>query len=121
MQQEMTGWQWHQLQIICTSLQTDNHVSTSSLDFLQAGCFPDAQLIVSKHWRKNGVTTTDLLLLVLLIKHFNQYIAHFLWHHALHHVCQFMSSTAGWLSSIKSHWPKQSGLLVWFIPQKPRS
>jgi len=28
------GWQWHQLdhlQIICTSLQTDNHASTSSL------------------------------------------------------------------------------------------
>jgi len=27
------GWQWHQLdhmQIICTSLQTDNHASTSS-------------------------------------------------------------------------------------------
>jgi len=31
----MTEWQWHQLdhmQIICTSLQTDNHASTSSLD-----------------------------------------------------------------------------------------
>jgi len=30
------GWQWHQLdhmQIICTSLQTDNHTSTSSLNF----------------------------------------------------------------------------------------
>ena len=30
----MTGWQWHQLnhmQIICTSLQTDNYSSTSSL------------------------------------------------------------------------------------------
>jgi len=30
------GWQWHQLdhmQIICTSLQTDNHANTSSLDF----------------------------------------------------------------------------------------
>jgi len=26
------------MQIICTSLQTDNHVSTSSLNFLQAGC-----------------------------------------------------------------------------------
>jgi len=29
----MTGWQWHQLdhmKIICTSLQTDNHSSTSS-------------------------------------------------------------------------------------------
>jgi len=37
------GWQWHQLnhmQIICTSLQTDNHASTSSLIFLQAGCTP---------------------------------------------------------------------------------
>jgi len=35
------GWQWHQLdhtQIICTSLQTDNHVSTSPLRFLQARC-----------------------------------------------------------------------------------
>jgi len=30
------GWQWHQLdhmQIICTSLQTDNHASTSPLVF----------------------------------------------------------------------------------------
>ena len=33
------GWQWHQLDhmhTICTSLQTDNH-NTSSLCFLQAG------------------------------------------------------------------------------------
>jgi len=32
----MTGWQWHQLdhmQIICTSLQTDNHASTPPLSF----------------------------------------------------------------------------------------
>ena len=31
------GWQWHQLdhmQTVCTSLQTDNHISTSSLNFL---------------------------------------------------------------------------------------
>jgi len=30
------GWQWHQLdhmQIICTSLQRDNHANTSSLIF----------------------------------------------------------------------------------------
>jgi len=36
MKQQMMGWQWHQLdhmQIICTSLQTDNHASTASLDF----------------------------------------------------------------------------------------
>jgi len=34
------GWQWHQLshmQIICTTLQRDNHASTSS-QFLRAGC-----------------------------------------------------------------------------------
>jgi len=32
LEQEIMGWQWHQLdhiQIICTSLQTDNHASTS--------------------------------------------------------------------------------------------
>jgi len=41
MKQEMMEWQWHQLdhmQIICTSLQADNHASTSSLNFLQARC-----------------------------------------------------------------------------------
>jgi len=35
------GWQWHQvdyMQIICTSLQTNNHASTSSVNFLHAGC-----------------------------------------------------------------------------------
>ena len=33
-------WQWHQLDHmqVCTSLQTDNHTSTSPLSFLQAGC-----------------------------------------------------------------------------------
>jgi len=42
MKEEMTGWQWHQadhVQIMCTSLQTDNDASTSSVDFLQTGCF----------------------------------------------------------------------------------
>ena len=33
-------WQWHQLghMQVCTTLQTDNHASTSPLSFLQAGC-----------------------------------------------------------------------------------
>ena len=33
-------WQWHQLNHmqVCTSLQTDNHVSTPPLSFLKAGC-----------------------------------------------------------------------------------
>jgi len=41
LKQEMMGWQWHQrghMQIICTTLQTDNHASTPPLNFLQAGC-----------------------------------------------------------------------------------
>jgi len=40
---EMIGWQWQwqqldHMQIICSLLQTDKHTSTSSLDFLKAGC-----------------------------------------------------------------------------------
>jgi len=33
-------WQWQQLghMQVCTSLKTDNHASTPSLSFLQAGC-----------------------------------------------------------------------------------
>jgi len=45
------GWQWHQLddmQIICTLLQTDNHVSTSSLNFYKPDALLEAQLTVSK-------------------------------------------------------------------------
>jgi len=36
----VSEWQWYQLghMQICTSLQTNNHASTPSLSFLQAGC-----------------------------------------------------------------------------------
>jgi len=43
---------WHQLdrmQTICTSLQTDNHTNTSSLNFYRPDALPDAQPTVSKH------------------------------------------------------------------------
>jgi len=43
---EMMVWQWHQLdhmQIICTSLQTDNHASTSPLCFYRPDALPTAQ------------------------------------------------------------------------------
>jgi len=35
MKLEMMGWRWHQMdyQITCTSLQAENHASTSSLNF----------------------------------------------------------------------------------------
>jgi len=44
MKQEMMGWQRHQLdhmQIICTSLQTDNHASISSISY-RPDDLPDA-------------------------------------------------------------------------------
>jgi len=50
--QEMMGWEWHQLdhmQIICTSLQTDNNASTSSLNFLHQDAFLDIKPTVSEH------------------------------------------------------------------------
>jgi len=52
MKQKMMGWQWHQLdhmQITCTSLQTDNHASTSSLIFCRPDALPDAEPTASKH------------------------------------------------------------------------
>jgi len=52
LEQEMMGWQWHQLdhmQIICTSLQTDNHASTSPLSFYRPDALPAAEPTVSKH------------------------------------------------------------------------
>jgi len=47
--------QWHQMdhmQTICTSLQTDNHTNTSSVNFYRPDALPDAQPTVSKHWRR---------------------------------------------------------------------
>jgi len=58
LEQEMMGWQWHQLhhmQIIGTSLETDNHASTSPLSFYKLDGFykldalPATQPTASKH------------------------------------------------------------------------
>jgi len=46
------GWQWHQLdhmQIIYTSLQTDNHASTLSLSCYKPNALHATQLTLSKH------------------------------------------------------------------------
>jgi len=44
-------WQWYQLghMQVCTSLQTDNHTSTSPLSFYRPDALPVAQPTVSKH------------------------------------------------------------------------
>ena len=62
------GWQWHQLdhmQTICISLQTDNHTSTSSLNFYRPDALPDAQPTVSKHWRHSTKAITHDMMSVL--------------------------------------------------------
>jgi len=47
-------WQWHQLSHmqVCTLLQTDNHSSTPSLSFLQAGCpsCHPANIVKAQKW-----------------------------------------------------------------------
>jgi len=55
MKQEMMGWQycqWDHMQIICTSLQTANHATISSLNFFRPDAPRDMQPTVSKHWRQ---------------------------------------------------------------------
>jgi len=44
-------WQWHHLghMQVCTSLQTDNHASTSPLSFYRPDALPAAQPTASKH------------------------------------------------------------------------
>ena len=61
MKQEMMGWQWHQLdhmQTICTSLQTNNRASASSLIFTGRMLFltPNQQC---QSTEANIVTTVD--------------------------------------------------------------
>jgi len=51
------GWQWRQLdhmQIICTSLQTDNHASTSSLNFYRPDAFTDRMLLLTTNQSTEG-------------------------------------------------------------------
>jgi len=44
-------WQWHQLghMQVCTSLQADNHASTSPLSFYRPDALPATQQTSSKH------------------------------------------------------------------------
>jgi len=52
LEQEMMGWQWHQLdhtQIICTLLRRDNHANTLPLSFYRLEALPATQPTASKH------------------------------------------------------------------------
>jgi len=65
-------WQWHQLgrMQVCTSLQTDNHTSTSPLSFSQAGCpscRPTNSVKALKAPGKNLGKNSDVSLLFLCL------------------------------------------------------
>jgi len=65
--QEMTGWQWHQMdhmQIICTSLQTDNHTSITSLNFLLPSCRQSSSIKALK-----AINATLQLISLQLVTH----------------------------------------------------
>ena len=58
------GWQWRHpdhMQTICTSLQTDNHINTSSLNFYRPDALRDAHPPVPKHWRQKAVVCCNML------------------------------------------------------------
>jgi len=59
LEQQMMGWQWHQLdhmQITRTSLQTDDHASTSPLSVYRLNALPATKPTASKHWRQQVIT-----------------------------------------------------------------
>jgi len=69
-------WQWHQLdhmQIICTLLQTDNHASTSSLNFLQARTNSIEALQAKVVWRAVIKTMNSCLVNPDLIPYLSQW------------------------------------------------
>jgi len=65
MKQEMMGRQWHQLnhtQIICTSLQIDNHASTTSLKNFTGWLF----FLTPNQQCQSTEAAYDIVLLLLL-------------------------------------------------------
>jgi len=65
------GWLWHQLdhvQTICTSLQTDNHTNTSSLNLVIELIIQNVETELCCWWM-DGWIVGQLLLIQLHIKH----------------------------------------------------
>ena len=109
--------QWHQLdhmQTICTSLQTDDHTNTSSLNFYRLDALLDAQPTVSKHWRQNYMTTVSNS----LHTHFERYAAHIIFTQTRHlnsHVSLIMAMSRNFHSQ-KTTLPPH---FVWHSQEPP--
>ena len=61
--------QWRQLdhmQTVCTSLQTDNHNNTSSLNFYRPDAFSDTQPTVSEHWKVTFIMAVNSVKFVII-------------------------------------------------------
>jgi len=71
LEQQIVGWhQLDHMQIMCTSLHTDNHASTSPLSFYRPDALPAAQPTASIHWRQlcTGIRKMDAVKLVCDLK-----------------------------------------------------
>ena len=76
-------WQWHQvnhMQIICTSLQADNHTSTSSLNFLQAGCWSPTQQCQSNSVNQKLNKATETCFQLLCVDIYSSFLCVKCWH-----------------------------------------
>jgi len=102
LEQEMTGWQWHQLihmQIICTSLETDNHASTSPLSFYRLDALPAVQPTVSKHWRKAQAEETEGTRNSWQSENASYMLLMPLWHQLTCTCNSFIRTSAGYIST----------------------
>ena len=108
------GWKWHQLdhmQIICTSLQTDNHASTSPLSFFYrldtlpvVPPFPQIDIIgeVVIVWRVRGKIIRSVLFNIVC-NNCAQCNAH---------TCEQTNSSLDW---VLSHWAHFTVLRFIFV------
>jgi len=92
------GCQWYQLdhmQIICTSLQTDDHTSISLLNFLLAGCSSACQTnsVKNTHAHTHAHTQTHTHMTILCL-------------------CGFCPGQPGWANTIRNIHPLTSIMVI---------
>jgi len=131
--------QWHQLdhmQTICTSLQTDNHNNTSSLNFYRPDALPGAQPTVSKslmcQQRKSDKVLIERVLQLFRFNHlkmrellFPVLCPFFVWQFLVVHTCRRLvvySFILQWMLSLMyrcefGEFPKIFGYLTDKFPE----
>ena len=121
----MIRWQWHQLdhmQVICTSIQTDNHTSTSSLKF-----FMGQMLFLPSKQQHQSIEGTTIWKLMTIIKLFicnderqvllNSDQKARCWQPELTNICYSMVRSSHMLLLLNGSFPGESGSASW-VPSR---